>query len=204
MKIRFLTYLLISCFANAASGTEYLTFFIAGQSNMDGYGYVDKLPTELRSEQNVMIFHGNGVFDNQAAGGMGRWSNLRPGHGTGFMSDGDTNKYSNRFGPELSFANTLTTELPNKNIAIIKYAVGGTGLHLKTGYGNWSPDFSEGKGNNQYDFALQTIKNAFSSSDIDGDGKNDTLRSVDLLRTNFGQQYIGNHIILNASDTILA
>jgi hypothetical protein len=31
-----------------------------------------------------------------------------------------------------------------------------------------------------------------------------TLRSVDLLRTNFGQQYIGNHIILNASDTILA
>lgn len=30
------------------------------------------------------------------------------------------------------------------------------------------------------------------------------LRSVDLLRTNFGQQYIGNHIILNASDTILA
>lgn len=31
-----------------------------------------------------------------------------------------------------------------------------------------------------------------------------SLRSVDLLRTNFGQQYIGNHIILNASDTILA
>ncbi|GLX82331.1 sialate O-acetylesterase [Thalassotalea eurytherma] len=168
---------------SASYAAEYLTFFLAGQSNMDGYGYgyVSDLPASLKKQQNVMIFHGNGVFDNQANGGVGKWATLRSGHGTGFNSDGINNTYSKRFGAELSFASTLTKQLPGKNIALIKYAVGGTGLHLNTGYSNWSPDFRDGDAQNQYDFALNTIRNAYANKDIDGDGEIDTLTPVGII-----------------------
>lgn len=173
--------LLFLSYVPLGAAAEYLTFFLGGQSNMDGYGYVNKLPDDLKNEQKVMIFHGNGVFDNQPSGGLGKWTALRPGHGTGFQSDGISNQYSNRFGAELSFAATLTKKFPNKKIALIKYSLGGTGLHLKTGYGNWSPDFQEGEGKNQYDFALNTIKNAYSQADIDGDGLKDTLIPAGII-----------------------
>lgn len=128
-----------------------------------------------------MIFHGNGVFDNKPNAGLGKWSKLRPGHGTGFTTDGKQNQYSDRFGAELSFAYTLKQQMPNKKIAIIKYSVGGTGLALNSGYGNWSPDFAEGQGKNQYDFALQTIINATASQDIDGDQVPDTLIPAGII-----------------------
>lgn len=175
------TGLLLLSFMKTGITAEYLTFFLGGQSNMDGYGYVSELPDEFQHEQSVMIFHGNGVFDNQLNGGLGKWSTLKPGHGTGFNSDGKNNTYSNRFGAEVTFAATLAKQFPDKKIALIKYSVGGTGLHLNTGYGNWSPDFREGAGNNQYDFALNTINNAFSVSDIDGDGTTDTLIPAGII-----------------------
>ncbi|XOV79389.1 MAG: sialate O-acetylesterase [Aestuariibacter sp.] len=181
MNRKLLTGLLLLLFTKIGFAAEYLTFFLGGQSNMDGYGYVSELPEEFQHEQNVMIFHGNGVFDNQPNGGLGKWSKLKPGHGTGFSSDGKNNLYSNRFGSEISFAATLAKQLPDKKIALIKYAVGGTGLHLNTGYSNWSPDFREGEGQNQYDFALKTIENAFSDSDIDGDGEIDTLIPAGII-----------------------
>ncbi|SES92872.1 sialate O-acetylesterase [Thalassotalea agarivorans] len=148
---------------------------------MDGYGDVAVLPEHLKSIPNVMMFHGNGVFDNKPNGGKGIWAPLKAGHGGGFASDGVKNYYSKRFGAELSFAYALTKQFPDKHIAIIKYAVGGTGLHLKTGYGNWSPDFREGNGQNQYDFALTTFANAFAAQDIDGDGEKDTLVPAGIM-----------------------
>ncbi|WP_179983398.1 sialate O-acetylesterase [Alteromonas macleodii] len=169
---------LISC---SSVADEYLTFFMAGQSNMDGYGYVSDLPRSLTKEQDVMIFHGNGVFDNQENGGVGKWDKLKPGHGTGFKSDGKANALSERFGAELTFAKAIEQQYPNKKIAIIKYAVGGTGLALNTGYSNWYPNFNEGKGLNQYDFALETINNAYSFIDIDGDGEPDTLKPMGVI-----------------------
>ena len=148
---------------------------------MDGYGYVSELPSDLVKEQDVMIFHGNGVFDNQDNGGVGKWDKLQPGHGTGFKSDGKSNTLSERFGAELTFANAIQQQYPNKKIAIIKYAVGGTGLALNTGYSNWYPNFTEGRGLNQYDFALETIKNAYAVSDINGDGMSDTLKPMGII-----------------------
>ena len=175
----------LACFASLLScstmADEYLTFFMAGQSNMDGYGYVSELPSDLVKEQDVMIFHGNGVFDNQDNGGVGKWDKLQPGHGTGFKSDGKSNTLSERFGAELTFANAIQQQYPNKKIAIIKYAVGGTGLALNTGYSNWYPNFTEGRGLNQYDFALETIKNAYAVSDINGDGMSDTLKPMGII-----------------------
>ena len=175
----------LACFASllscSAIADEYLTFFMAGQSNMDGYGYVSELPSDLVKEQDVMIFHGNGVLDNQDNGGVGKWDKLQPGHGTGFKSDGKSNTLSERFGAELTFANAIQQQYPNKKIAIIKYAVGGTGLALNTGYSNWYPNFTEGRGLNQYDFALETIKNAYAVSDINGDGMSDTLKPMGII-----------------------
>ncbi len=175
----------LACLASLLScstvADEYLTFFMAGQSNMDGYGYVSELPKALTGTQDVMIFHGNGVFDNQDNGGVGKWGKLKPGHGTGFKSDGKTNMLSDRFGAELTFAKEIQQQYPGKKIAIIKYAVGGTGLALNTGYSNWFPNFTEGKGLNQYDFALKTINNAYAANDIDNDGKADTLKPMGII-----------------------
>lgn len=181
MKLHYIVAILSLLLTPACVATDYLTIFLGGQSNMDGYGYVAELPDNLKGKQDVMIFHGNGVFDNKPDGGIGIWAPLQPGHGVGFRTDGQRNIYSNRFGPELSFAQSLLQRFPGKKIALIKYAVGGTGLHLNTGYGNWSPDFREGLAMNQYDYALNTIRNAFASTDINNDGEPDTLTPAAIV-----------------------
>lgn len=148
---------------------------------MEGYGYVKELPAELMKTQDVMIFHGNGAFKGNSNNGAGVWSKLKPGHGAGFKSDGIKNLYSNRFGAELTLGLSLSKRFPNKKIAFIKYAVGGTGLHPYAGYGSWSPQFREGNGKNQYDFALNTISNAYAINDIDRDGEDDTLVPAGII-----------------------
>lgn len=143
---------------------------------MEGFGYTDKLPGDAAiPSQDVMIFTGQMAFDNETHGGVGVWQALQPGFGTGFKTDGSTNQFSDRFGPELLFGQTMASRSPGSKIAIIKYALGGSGLAVDVGYGNWHPDFSEGAGLNQYDHALKTLRNAFAYTDIDGDGVADRL-----------------------------
>ncbi len=154
---------------------KFLLFYLGGQSNMDGYGYNSKLPDSLNTTfEDVYIFHGNPVGDNEKNGGLGKWSQLKPGHGIGFKSDSVNNSYSNRFGVELSFASKLKHLYPNDKIAIIKYSRGSTSIDSLAGAyaGSWDPDFS---GINQYDHFLSTIKNALIDKDINHDGKEDVL-----------------------------
>ncbi len=156
--------------------TDYKLYFLGGQSNMDGYGFNEELPAEARvASDRVMIFTGQLAFDNETHGGVGNWQSLAPGFGTGFRTDGSENTLSDRFGPELLFGQTLAASDADANIAIVKYAAGGTGLALGVGYGNWHPDFDDGLGLNQYDNALTTLREAFFVSDIDGDGVDDRL-----------------------------
>ena len=153
-------------------------FYLGGQSNMDGYGYVQELPDHLnRTLADIWIFHGNTAADGATDGGLGMWQKLKPGHGAGFSSDGVTNNYSKRFGPELSFAKHIQELLPGENIAIIKYSRGGTSIDsLASGYaGGWEADFRSKNGINQYDHFLTTLNNAFATSDINKDGKKDIL-----------------------------
>ena len=150
---------------------KWYVYYLGGQSNMDGYGYNSELPDSLRVDsENVMIFDGNRINDEKEGGGVGKWSNLKPGHGVGFKTDGHSNFLSERFGPELSFARTLNKK--KTKIAIIKYSFGGTGLFQGAGYGNWDPDFD---GINHYDNALSIIKNAHATFDINRDGIIDEL-----------------------------
>lgn len=153
-------------------------FYLGGQSNMQGFGYVKELPDSLnKSNKNVFIYQGNPVGDNDVAGGLGKWDFLKPGHGTGFASDGKNNMLLDRFGIELSFAKKLQELYPNQKLAIIKYARNGSSIDSSgTAYfGSWEPDFRSGKGINQYDYFLKTVNNAMAMKDINGDGVEDIL-----------------------------
>lgn len=156
--------------------TTYKLYYLGGQSNMEGFGYTERLPDNaLIVSDDVVIFTGQMALDNETHGGVGTWQPLQPGFGTGFKTDGKTNSLSDRFGPELLFGQTMAKHSPGQKIAIIKYALGGSGLADGVGYGNWHPDFSTGAGLNQYDHALKTMRNALAQSDIDGDGVADRL-----------------------------
>jgi len=165
------------------SAAEYLLYYLGGQSNMDGYGFVSELPEGWSGPvDRVMIFQGNQGVDGEKAGGEGLWVPLQPGFGTGFSSDGVNNVLSNRFGPELAFGRRIAERNPAARIAIVKYSRGGTSLlEGASGYGNWEPDSERGGGWNQYDFALATIRNALSIADIDGDGEADTLLPAGIV-----------------------
>lgn len=163
--------------APAERGNRYELYFLGGQSNMDGFGFTAELPGEwLADVDRVMIYTGKTVADNEPGGGAGTWDRLRPGHGTGFDTDGQVNLLSDRFGPELAFGRTLAELDPTTRIAIIKYSRGGSSLALgASGYGSWAPDFVEGAGSNQYDNALTAIRRALAQRDVDGDGRVDEL-----------------------------
>ena len=153
-------------------------FYLGGQSNMEGFGYVKNLPDSLKKKNNdFFIYQGNPVVDNDASGGLGKWDLLKPGYGTGFSSDGKTNKLSNRFGVELSLAKKLQELYPNQKLAFIKYARNGSSIDSigTSGFGAWEPDFKGGKGMNQYDYFLKTVKGAMAVKDINGDGIEDIL-----------------------------
>ncbi len=153
-------------------------YYLGGQSNMDGFGYNKDLPMSLSQINNdIWIFQGNPVGDDLPDGGLGLWRPLQAGHGYGFHSNGSTNEYSNRFGVELSLANSLQELYPGERIAIIKYSRGGTSIDsLATGvFGCWEPDYQGSTGINQYDHFLLTVRTAMNTSDINGDGKQDIL-----------------------------
>ncbi|MEX2215208.1 MAG: sialate O-acetylesterase [Phycisphaeraceae bacterium] len=173
---------LILAFASLADAKTYKLYYLGGQSNMDGYGHVRDLPDDLKPPmKEVPIFHGNTDADGKPVNGRGTWTALQPGHGVGFVFDGKNNKYSDRFGVELTFVRQLRKLDPDANIAIIKYSRGGTSIHASAAgnFGCWEPDYNAGtglgKGINQYDHFLATLRHAFAARDIDGDGEDDTL-----------------------------
>ncbi len=166
------------------SAKKYRVFYLGGQSNMDGYGYVNQLPAELNQPiSDVYIFHGNTAPDGGEVGGQGVWEVLKPGHGAVHSSTFEGNKLSDRFGIELTFAREMKRLFPNENIALIKYSKGGTSIHIKAAgdFGCWDPDFTKGNGINQYNHFLETVKNACAVDDIDGDGERDELIPTGIL-----------------------
>ncbi len=162
---------------------SYKVYFLGGQSNMDGLGKVSELPDSLnKTLPDVYIFHGISVDDHELNGGLGMWSNLKPGHGYKFSSNGSENSYGNLFGVELTFADELKRLTPNDNIAIIKYSKSGASIDTASRrYGCFEPDFRIGNGINQYDNLLNTINNAFLENDIDHDGEPDTLLPAGII-----------------------
>lgn len=176
-KLLILLVLPFTVLAQSKKVDSVKVFYLGGQSNMDGYGYNKDLPKSLSKEfKDVWIFHGNPTKDERTDGGKGIWSPLTSGHGRGFSSNGKENKLSDRFGIELSFAKKLQELYPNQKIALIKYSRGGTSIDtLGNRTGNWDHNFRGKTGKNQYDYFLETVKNAYAQTDIDGDGIRDVL-----------------------------
>ncbi|QGY47352.1 hypothetical protein GM418_27900 [Maribellus comscasis] len=173
-----LTILFILFGLGTLQAKKYKVFYLGGQSNMDGYGYVNELPGELNKPvEGVYIFHGNTASDGDIVDGRGVWEILKPGHGVGHKSDFHGNQLSERFGIELTFASELKKMLPGENIALIKYSKGGTSIHIDAAedFGCWDPDYTKTNGINQFDHFLATVLNAYSVDDIDGDGERDEL-----------------------------
>ncbi|MGI9474809.1 MAG: sialate O-acetylesterase [Rubripirellula sp.] len=174
--------LAIACpFSASLQATDFLVFYLGGQSNMDGFGYSKDLPANLKVESEIPIFHGNPVGDGDLSGGLGRWSMLRPGHGIGFSSDGIQDQLSNRFGVEVSLGHRLQQLFPEQKVALIKYSRSGSSIAEEAAgqFGCWEPDYQKGSGEsagiNQYDHFLKTIRSALAGRDIDGDGTSDRL-----------------------------
>lgn len=165
------------------SGDTFELYFLGGQSNMDGFGFVEELPPGLRGpSRNVFILHGSAAADGEGGGGMGTWEPLAPGHGMGFETDGKQSVLSDRFGPELSFGHELAAASPEKKFALVKFARGGTGLvDGASGFGSWDPDYRAGNARNQYDNALTAISHALAQRDVDGDGRLDRLVPAGII-----------------------
>ena len=184
MKMKNLIFFLVlPCVFFAQTKKDTISvYYLGGQSNMEGFGYVKELPEALNKTNNkAYIYQGNPVGDNDVSGGLGKWAVLEPGHGTGFASDGKSNTLSNRFGVELSFVQKLQEAYPNQKIALIKYARNGSAIDSSgtTLYGSWEPDFKGGK--NQYNYFLKTVQAAMSVKDINGDGVEDVLVPSGIL-----------------------
>ncbi len=159
-------------------------FFLGGQSNMQGYGFNKDLPNDLKKKfENVYIFQGNNVEDNKPNAGLGIWDNLQSGHGTDFSSDGKTNKLSDRFGIELSFAKKIQEYYPKQKIAIIKYSRNGSSIDIFGApyFGTWDTEAISKTGKNQFDYFLTTVNNALSVRDINNDGIEDIMVPVGIL-----------------------
>ncbi|MFH1943244.1 MAG: sialate O-acetylesterase [bacterium] len=185
-KVAFVIIIFIPLFqcGQKIAGTQYQLYYLGGQSNMDGFGFTRELPEELNAtDEGVMIFHGNSALDRAEIDGKGVWVEFRPGHGTGFSSDGETNHYSDRFGVEITFARRMRELNPKAHIAIIKYSRGVTSIDSAAAgnFGCWEPDFHSANGINQYDHFLATVRNAMAVKDINGDGKPDKLIPAGIL-----------------------
>lgn len=170
--------------ADHTKATEFLTFYLGGQSNMDGFGKVSELPEQLKKQvDGVYIFHGNPAPDQSTNGGAGKWAILKPGHGTGFTSTNSKISYGARFGPELTFGQHIQMAFPGRKIALIKYSRGGTSIHVDAArdFGCWDPDYKKGNGINQYDHFLRTVIHAHADEDIDGDGTRDQLVPMGIV-----------------------
>ena len=175
---------LILVMQGVATAQVYKVYYLGGQSNMEGFGYVDELPDSLNGPvPGVMIFHGTTAPDGAEGSGRGLWTELQPGHGTGFSSDGSDNQYSDRFGLELTFARHMQALDPNARIALIKYERGGTSIDTTAAgrFGAWDPDYRGADGLNQYDHFLATLRHALSVEDINSDGEPDTLEPAGIL-----------------------
>lgn len=132
---------------------RYDLYILAGQSNMDGEGLTTDLPDDLSGiQKEAWVYNPNRRNDQQPIDNRGFWEKLRPGHGSGYYTDGRRSLHSKKFGPELSFASRMREKNPDKKLLIYKYAKGGSSIHpgITTGWGCWDPGYDRGNGINQW------------------------------------------------------
>ena len=130
-KTKFLTMLLVGLLIHTNVKSQDIDVYLfGGQSNMQGVGYTSDLPDSLRNFPEIELYHSGSVNSGAPAN---NWMSLRPA-GWGGLGAGVC------FGPEIGFGKTMLELLDSPNIAIIKHAVGGTGLAVHWNPGQHSSD----------------------------------------------------------------
>ena len=104
-------------------------FIIAGQSNAQGYNHIrqyrngrEDFPATLRAQPRISYWPGNDAPQAKA----NLWTPLRVGD-------------AGSFGPEISFASDMERLMPDASLAIVKYAVGGSGIARSADYTDYIP-----------------------------------------------------------------
>jgi len=165
----------------AESPQKYSLYILAGQSNMDGLGFVSELPDGLKGPQEeVFIFNPARKDDGEPLDERAMWEQLHPGHGYGYRTDGRISYPSDRFGPELTFARRIKELRPKQNIALFKYAKSGASIqpHNYDDWGCWDPGYD---GINQWDHFEHHYRQAVGNDNSDGDGKREVLEPTAIL-----------------------
>lgn len=143
-----LTILFTLCFLNGfalANKANHFTdtasikvFILAGQSNAVGYndfkeysGDSNRLLEQVKALRHVRFWPGSNALKEL----QNRWTVLQLG-ASDISSD---DPFMQSFGPEIGLAITLSNALPGEQIAIIKYAVGGTGIARSEDYTDYIP-----------------------------------------------------------------
>jgi hypothetical protein len=121
-------------------------YLLAGQSNMVGVGQVNGLPPSLQvAQDDVLLYRSAEPW----------WKDLEP------ASD-----YSASFGPEVTFGRTMADAMPQRRIALIKHAVGGTDLAAFWNPGDDPADPQRGEG---YRVFIETVQGGLAALDASGE-----------------------------------
>ncbi|MDB4419072.1 sialate O-acetylesterase [bacterium] len=153
---------------SAAQADHYQIYLLAGQSNANGRGHISDFGAGTSHPEfefyktpqtNVLFYyHKTQTATNQSLP-ENQWIDLAPGSGHGTV----TPENSPEMGLEVSFGYALAAEFLGENIAILKYAHGGTNLHTQ-----WSASGT------QYANLLSTVTSATTA--LKNDGHSYTLR----------------------------
>jgi hypothetical protein len=155
-------------------------FLVAGQSNAEGYNDIrqyragrEPFPESLKTQKRILFWPGTDKVGEKE----NRWTTLRV-------------REAGAFGPEIAFAHDLQQRMPERTIAIVKYAAGGTGIARSLDYTdyvpavagfddqgrNWHPPSDRHEAGSLYQALLANVRYALSA--LAHQGKPAKLRGV--------------------------
>ena len=149
-------------------------YILAGQSNAVGHNSAASFtpppfPESLRSQPDVLLWPGS----NAKPGLQNTWTTLQVGA---------SRVGENAFGPEISFGREMQAARPRARLAIVKYAVGGTGIARSGDYDdyipalagfddrgdNWHPPEPGRPAGRLYENLLANVRDALAALERDG------------------------------------
>lgn len=116
-------------------------FILAGQSNAVGYNHIREITKDVKEIDELTGEHSPVLFwpgTNSKPEYSGKWIPLRLGCSSIAIEDAYKDGC---FGPEIGFAMSMHKEMPGEKIAIIKYAVGATGIAWSKDYSDYIPGY---------------------------------------------------------------
>ncbi|MGN6494355.1 MAG: sialate O-acetylesterase [Agriterribacter sp.] len=113
-------------------------FILAGQSNAVGFNNaarykdgIENFNQEFVDASTVLLWPGSNARKEY----VNRWTKMQ----TGVSDISEETAYSYAFGPEVGFGKMMADSMSDWHIAVLKYAVGGTGIARSSDYNDYIP-----------------------------------------------------------------